>query len=186
MKKITILAAISLFLFTSCDDSVSDKGTLESREEKIQHFLEHAIEGHFDNSAKQDTVAIADTPELHSDGDVYTIAFDGATSGTAHFHYGEDDPHIHGSRSEHDDHANHDRTFMTDAAVTLTITDEATGTVMTPEEELDLSGTTYTAAPLKKVVAYHLEPKTEYEISFAGVAVDTLRLFIAPRGLIVE
>jgi hypothetical protein len=162
---ITILASIVCITLIACDDTVSESGE-HSREKEIQSFIEHAEEDHFNNSEAQDTVVIENTPQIHSDGDVYTIVFDGATSGSATLHF---------------EAGSHERTFMSDEVFSLTVSHE--GSAVLEREEVDLSEDHFSPVVIAQMIEYHLEPETTYTIDFADVSVDTLRLFVAPRGL---
>lgn len=164
MKLIKLLLPLTLLLFVACDDN-HEHIHQETKEEMIQEFIEHAEEDHFEVPALQDTVSVVGSPAINKENFVYSIAFDGASSGKVKFTF-TDEPH--------------DRTIFTNTPVTITVQD-ATGQDVMSEETVDVSN--FTAAIIKQMVVYELEPNSEYSISFTDVTVDTVKVLVAPRGI---
>ncbi len=166
MKKLTIIALLTSILLLSCDDTVSNVQDEhhETLEEQIAEFIHHVEDDHFGKVLLQDTVAISTVPALNSVGKVYSLVFDGATSGKATFTFPEGDL---------------ERTFISNEPFTLKIlkgTEE-----LSVEDTVDLSN--FEADVIKQMHLYDIDLNTAYEIQFSDVNVDTLKLFIAPRGL---
>lgn len=166
MKLIKLLLPLSLLLLASCDDDHEHIHT-ETKEEMIQEFIEHAEDDHFNNSAVQQTVSVVGnaTPAVNKEGDVYSLVFDGATSGMVKYTFTEEP---------------HERTIFTNSPVTVVV-QKPDGPLVTAEETVDVSK--FTATIIKQMEVYDFEPNTEYSISFANVTVDTLKLLVAPRGI---
>ncbi len=169
MKKLTTTALLASLLLLSCDDTVTNVADVhvETEAEQIQEFITHVESDHYGKPTMQDTVLISATPAFTVKGMVYSIVFDGATSGKATFSFSDDE---------------HVRTFITDAKVGLKISE---GTKMlSADHTVDLS--LFKAATIKQMQEYHVEPDAVHTLEFSAVTVDTLRLFVAPRGLAEE
>jgi hypothetical protein len=166
--KVVLLAVTTLFL--SCEDTVTDAGKVheETKEEQIQEFITDAEEDHFNSVTNQDTVNVSGTPALLSGEIVYSLVFDGVNSGVVTLSFPD---------------GSHERTVISDSPYNLTITETVAdnATTVSPEDVVDL--TDYNTTVVQQMEEFHLEPATQYTLTLSSVTVDTLRLFIAPRGL---